>query len=292
MNYRLNRRRVPQGVVDQAFVNRAPHAGAQNSANRAAQRLGDFCLRTPIFIEPQDAIAIEGKARPAADVAFAPGARQPGTAPPAPQPAEPETEDQRHARLLSGFLFGADDTRMIRGRFVSGRRPRALAAAQVMPMPCTVMSISAPSPGARLGELAAIARAEAAIGDTMRYQKPRVGPALIWVYGFARGLETSSSGGAGGEASRSSSRRGASLFAGEIPRRGGIDWNGFQVRHLGSGRACAVRPVAASGDKPSRTAPEGPGAAECVSDKSSALLSAGMPSRPLETAPGPSGELP
>ena len=74
MNYRLNRRRVPQGVVDQAFVNRAPHAGAQNSANRAAQRLGDFCLRTPIFIEPQDAIAIEDQARPAADAAFAPGA--------------------------------------------------------------------------------------------------------------------------------------------------------------------------------------------------------------------------
>jgi hypothetical protein len=24
MNYRLNRRRVPQGIVDQAFVNRAP----------------------------------------------------------------------------------------------------------------------------------------------------------------------------------------------------------------------------------------------------------------------------
>ena len=206
MNYRLNRRRVPQGVVDQAFVNRAPHAGAQNSANRAAQRLGDFCLRTPIFIEPQDAIAIEDQARPAADAAFAPGARQPGTPPPAPQPAEPETEDQMHARLLSGFLFGADDTRMIRGPFVSGRRLRALAAAQVMPMPGTVMSISAPSPG-RLGELAAIARAEA-------------------------------------------------------------------------------------GDKPSRTAPEGPGAAECVSDKSSALLSAGMPSRPLETAPEPSGERP
>ena len=40
-----------------------------------------------------------------------------------------------------------------------------------MPMPGTVMSISAPSPGARLGELAAIARAEAAIGDAMRYQK-------------------------------------------------------------------------------------------------------------------------
>ena len=36
------------------------------------------------------------------------------------------------------------------------------------------------------GELAAIARAEAAIGDIMRYQKPRVGPALIWVYGSAR----------------------------------------------------------------------------------------------------------
>jgi hypothetical protein len=81
---------------------------------------------------------------------------------------------------------------------------------------------------------------------------------LIWVYGFARGLETSSSGGAGGEASRSSSRRGASLFASETPRRGGIDWNGFQVRHPGSGRAYAAQPVAASGANPRELRPRGP----------------------------------
>jgi len=68
-------------------------------------------LRTPIFIEPQDPIAIEDQARPAADAAFARAPARHETTGTATGGAR--DEDQRYARLLSGFLFGADDTRMI-----------------------------------------------------------------------------------------------------------------------------------------------------------------------------------